>query len=99
LFSGRITPEEYADTLQEIFERTGEEGYLDQMDIDRRNARNVDRILASYIFKFDSSTNKEQNTAVELRVVQLMNSIQGADANNYYNNEAIEKMRENKEKR
>ena len=99
LFSGRISPEEYADTLQEIFERTGEEGYLDQMDIDRRNARNIDRILASYIFKFDSSTNKEQNTAVELRVVQLMGSVQSAVANNYYNKETLEKMGKNKEKR
>ncbi|MBN1557046.1 MAG: extracellular solute-binding protein [Lentisphaerae bacterium] len=46
LFSGQMAPEEYAARAAEVYERTGVAGYRNQLVKDRRNARNVERVLA-----------------------------------------------------
>ena len=83
LFAGKITPEQYGKTLQEIFVRTGEEGYLDTLDNDLRNQRNVDRVLAAFIYKWGNETNAMLKEATDSKIIQLMSSIQGNKANNF----------------
>ncbi len=94
LFSGRTTPKQYGDTLQEIFIRTGEDGYLDTLDNDQRNQRNLDRILSSYIFKWGAQTNKDQAAATESRIIQLMSSVQGTKANNFEHKKIFDQYKE-----
>jgi len=47
LYTGRMTPEEFAKSAAEVFERSAGEGYEEQLDRMRRNNRNLERILAS----------------------------------------------------
>ncbi len=94
LFTGRTSPQQYGDTLQEIFIRTGEEGYLDTLDNDQRNQRNLDRILSSYIFRWGDETNVEQSAITESRIIQLMSSIQGIEANNFRNKKIFDEYKD-----
>lgn len=47
LFAGGTTLEEYIENLTDVYERTAVEGMEDQLIKDRRNNRNLDRILAA----------------------------------------------------
>ncbi len=84
LFAGKISPENFANSMQEIYVRTGQEGYNDILDADKRNARNIDRILASYIFQLDE-TNVKKNNDIESKIIQLMKSSQEAKTKIHYN--------------
>ena len=96
LFAGKITPKQYGDTLQEIFIRTGEEGYLDTLDNELRNQRNLDRILSSFIYRWDEGTNQEEKLATETKIIQLMNSVQGFTGNNSNCKKVFNKYKKNK---
>ena len=93
LFSGKISPKQYGKTLQEIFIRTGEEGYFDTLDNDQRNGRNIDRVLSSYIYGWDEGTNQEQKIATESKIIQLMSSVQSITANNFEHEKVFEKLK------
>ncbi len=93
LFSGRTSPEQYGKTLQEIFIRTGDEGYLDILDGDQRNQRNIDRVLASFIYKWGNDTNQEDEVATESKIIQLMSSTQGSEANNFERKKIFDKYK------
>ncbi len=93
LFSGRTSPEQYGKTLQKIFKRTGDEGYLDILDGDQRNQRNIDRVLASFIYQWDDETNKIKKAAIESKLIQLMSSAQGNKANNFERMKIFEKYK------
>jgi len=45
LFSGKISPEKYGRIMNEAYERTGAEGYLELLHKDEQNIRNLERIL------------------------------------------------------
>ena len=96
LFSGRISPQQYGEVLQEIFIRTGEEGYLDTLDNDQRNGRNIDRVLSSYIYRWDEGTNQEEKAATESKIIQLMSSVQGHASANFEHEKVFEKYKEKK---
>ena len=93
LFSGKISPKQYGKTLQEIFIRTGKEGYLDTLNNDQRNGRNIDRVLSSYIYGWDEGTNQKQKIATESKIIQLMSSVQSITANNFEHEKVFEKLK------
>ena len=45
LFAGKMTPEEYGEVINEVYDRTGEEGYKELLHKDQQNIRNLERIL------------------------------------------------------
>jgi len=47
LYSGDLSPRAYADKLQEVYERTAAEGYLDEMAQQRMHYRDLQRSLAA----------------------------------------------------
>jgi len=94
LFAGRTSPEQYGKNLQEIFIRTSNDGYLDILDGDQRNQRNIDRVLSSFIYKWGNEKDNEQKIATESKIIQLMSSVQGNTANNFEREKVFEELKE-----
>ncbi|NQU40423.1 MAG: extracellular solute-binding protein [Lentisphaerae bacterium] len=71
LFSGRMTPLDYAASLAEIYDRTAMEGFRTELEKNRRNMRNMDRIVAGRLLAL-AAPEASDIAAVERSVMQLL---------------------------
>lgn len=71
LFSGSISPKEYAASLSEIYERSAVEGYKKALDDNRRNLRDMERIVAGQLFKL-ADPHVDDIEMIKDNIVQLL---------------------------
>ncbi len=76
LYAGQMTPEENADDLQEIYDRTADEGYYKQLDLLRRRFRNTERVLAAKVALRAISNDSSQNKILLEKEIRLEQTIQ-----------------------
>jgi raffinose/stachyose/melibiose transport system substrate-binding protein len=80
VYTGGITPDEYARRLTDVYERTAREGYLDALDKMRRRGRDLQRILASLQTQTLHATSTQRATLADkaLHVLHSVQSVTGA---------------------
>jgi raffinose/stachyose/melibiose transport system substrate-binding protein len=84
LYSGDISPEEYARRLTDVYERSAREGYLEMLDNQRRRGRDTQRLLAVLQVQSLRATPKQQ-AGLEDKALHVLNSIQGITNSVRYN--------------
>jgi len=75
LYSGQMTPEENAAELQEMYDRTANNGYHKQLDLLYRRARNTERVVSSKIALGVSQSDKEK-TKLTSKLVKIDQALQ-----------------------
>jgi raffinose/stachyose/melibiose transport system substrate-binding protein len=95
IYAGQMTPEENADQLQEMYERTADEGYLRKLDDMRRTNRNLERIVASKIALRECLPGKREE--MDAKLVQLDQVSQSLHHNYYVYQHWFEKLESEKE--
>ncbi len=82
LYSGQMTPEQNAADMQEMYDRTGDEGYYKQLDLLYRRVRNTERVVASKLALRISQNDKEQKELTS-KLVKIDQALQIV-AHGYY---------------
>ncbi len=81
LYAGQMTPEENAQQLREMYDRTAESGYLKRLDNLRRTNRNMERVVAAKIALRECVP--ELAAEMDRKLVQLDHASQSIH-HNYY---------------
>lgn len=97
LYSGQMTPEENASQMQEMYDRTADNGYYKQLDLLYRRARNTERVIASKIALRVSRSNAEINK-LSSKLVKIDQALQIVTHNYYSYQYRYEIFEKNKNK-
>jgi raffinose/stachyose/melibiose transport system substrate-binding protein len=76
VYTGGITPDEYARRLTEVYERTARDGYLETLDRTRRRGRDLQRILASLQVQALHAA-PAKRAALDDKALHVLHSVQG----------------------
>jgi raffinose/stachyose/melibiose transport system substrate-binding protein len=82
LYSGQMTPEQNAGEMQEMYDRTSDDGYYKQLDLLYRRARNTERVVASKL-ALRVSQNAKKRAELTSKLVKIDQALQIVD-HNYY---------------
>ncbi len=95
LYSGRQAPEEFAAQLAEIYERTGEDGFAQELDKRRRRVRNLERPMSAFLYNaFAMDTDEAEHKLVTGKAQNLLNSHQFNIHTNSINRNFLETLKQ-----
>jgi len=92
LYAGKITPEEYGEIMNDYYDRTGDDGYLQLLHKDQQNVRNLERFLGAVTVR--AAFHPSDTPEIErVKTRQLLESTQYFMFRNLENRKKFESLR------